>query len=48
MVWAYVVCHNCGLHTRNYHGKNDKDAARDAQQAWNRRIEQPALFTFEG
>lgn len=45
--WAYVICHNCGLRTRNYHGKTDGDAAGNATEAWNRRVEQP-LFTLEG
>lgn len=46
--WAYVVCHNCGLHTRNHHGKTDKETAANAIETWNRRQEQMALFTFEG
>lgn len=46
--WAYVVCHNCGLHSRNFRGKTDRDAGNKALEAWNRRTEQMALFTLEG
>ena len=46
--WAYVTCHNCGLHTRNFHGANDREAASKALEAWNVRKGQMALFALEG
>lgn len=38
-VWiAYVKCTNCGMSTRNCYGKNDKEAAKGAVEAWNARV----------
>ena len=45
--WTYVVCHACGLHTKNFHGQTDKETAFRAVEAWNRRAGQMALFALD-
>lgn len=51
--WAYVAC-DCGIRTRNHHGKTDRESMELAATTWNTRnvfstckcgeeIEQPAM-----
>lgn len=37
LVWAYVSC-ECGIQTRNHHGKTDRDSMELAARTWNTRI----------
>lgn len=35
--WAYVAC-DCGIRTRNHHGKTDRDSIELAARTWNTRF----------